>query len=70
MVPFEDGALVPFRGVPRRILSAASVRGVVTESEVDGEAVRIQKAARMDLKWARALDATLTEWTDEADDDL
>ena len=41
VVPFEDGALVPFRGVPRRILSAASVRGVVTESEVDGEAALI-----------------------------
>ena len=44
--------------------------GDAIKYEADGEAVRIQKAEKMDLQWARALEATLTEWTDEADDDL
>ena len=38
--------------------------------EVDGDKVSIQKASKMDLEWARALERTLTEWQDGEDDDL
>ncbi|MCY3762986.1 MAG: type II toxin-antitoxin system PrlF family antitoxin [Gemmatimonadetes bacterium] len=38
--------------------------------EVDGDKVRIHKASRIDLEWARALERTLTEWQDGEDDDL
>jgi AbrB family looped-hinge helix DNA binding protein len=33
-------------------------------------AVQIRKARKVDLAWARAVEATLTEWQGEADDDL
>ena len=38
--------------------------------EVDGDKVSIQKASKMDLEWARALERTLTEWQDGEEDDL
>ena len=38
--------------------------------EVDGDKVRIHKASRIDLEWAKALQRTLTEWQDGEDDDL
>ena len=38
--------------------------------EVDGDKVRIHKASRIDLEWARALQRTQTEWQDGEDDDL
>ena len=38
--------------------------------EVDGDKVSIQKASKMDLEWARALERTLTEWQDGEDNDL
>ena len=35
----------------------------------DGE-VRICKAEAVDIKWARAVELTLAEWSDDKDDDL
>jgi antitoxin PrlF len=32
--------------------------------------VQLRKARKVDLAWARAVEATLTEWQGEADDDL
>lgn len=39
IVPLEDGGLVPFRGEIHRIVGQVAARGVVRESEIDGEPV-------------------------------
>ena len=35
----------------------------------DGE-VRIRKVEAIDIEWAQSLEASLTEWSDDEDDDL
>lgn len=45
--------------------------GDVLHYEVTPEGtVQLRKARKVDLAWARAVEATLTEWQGEADDDL
>ena len=38
--------------------------------EVDGNQVRIHKASKIYLEWARPLEGSLTEWRDGEDGDL
>ena len=44
--------------------------GDVIKYEVEKEGVRIQKIEGIDLKWAKAIESTLTEWSGPEDDDL
>lgn len=39
------------------------------EVAADGT-VQLRKARKIDLEWARAIEATLTEWHGDGDDDL
>lgn len=39
------------------------------EVATDGS-VRLHKARKIDLAWARAIESTLTEWQGDGDDDL
>lgn len=44
--------------------------GDVIKYEVEEKGVRIQKIDGIDLKWAKAIESTLTEWSGPEDDDL
>jgi AbrB family looped-hinge helix DNA binding protein len=44
--------------------------GDVIRYDVEDGAVRIRKTSPLDIEWAGAVEATLTEWSDEEDDDL
>ena len=52
----------------RKLLHAGP--GDIIRYEVKEDGVRIQKLEGIDLKWAKAIESTLTEWSGHEDDDL
>ncbi len=57
--------------IPAPIRRRLGIRpGDTIKYEVGDGEVRICKAEAIDIEWARALESTLTEWSDHEDDDL
>ena len=55
--------------VPTPVRQALSLHaGDVIEFEVQGQEVRLRRAAPLDLDFVQALEATLTEWSSAQDD--
>ena len=44
--------------------------GDMIKYDIHKDGVQIRKIAGIDLKWAKAIESTLTEWSDPEDDDL
>lgn len=44
--------------------------GDMIKYDIHEDGVQIKKITGIDLKWAKAIESTLTEWSDPEDDDL
>jgi AbrB family looped-hinge helix DNA binding protein len=56
--------------IPEAVRRVMGLRaGDVIAFDVEGNEIRIRKASPVDLAFAQALEATLTEWSSEADED-
>jgi len=57
--------------IPARVRRELDVHpGDTIWYDVEGDGVRIRKTTPLDMEWAKAVEATLTEWTGDDDDDL
>jgi len=57
--------------IPARVRRALDVRpGDTIWYDMGDDGVRIRKTTPLDMEWASAVEATLTEWMGEDDDDL
>jgi AbrB family looped-hinge helix DNA binding protein len=57
--------------IPARVRRELDIKaGDTIAYEMAGNSVHIRKTTPLDIEWAKAVEATLTEWSADDDDDL